>query len=799
MIELFAEIASLGEGNYSKHQYDVFVMLNDTLNSLFPSPSSYEEVYRIGGSLQLKFINKLAVCFSTYMRVHFATLVYTEDQVTISPVFKSGFEILLALSYIDDVEVYKSCLEFWLDWATYLVTIMKSSLVPPNNQLLQFSSYINQLTHCIITNMARPEEVIVVETESGDVIREFMKDTAAIDHYHQCRLTLTSLTQIDPSGTRNIMESIMLDSVSGIDFTWKKVNTLCWSVGSISGAFNIEDERRFIVLVIRELLALCEKMSGKNNKALVAANIMYVVRKYPRFLNSYWKFLCTVVNKLFEFMHELHEGVQDMACDTFLKISQKCAYQFVIEHENETGLFVEKICSRLTRIICDLEMRQVHVVYNSVGYMINSCPIISEKERILQLLLENSNNQWIQIIQKCRINNDYLFEIDTLQSIVDILKLNSAVSSSLDDVYQNQMNFLHSDLSDIYKILSEKISYIVMQQGDNATKLVIVKKLRSVKRETLKLLEICIKNASDLNTIINLYVPFIVQTVLPDYELSVAGAKDAELLNLLDTLVCKLKIRAQPFIPAILKYTFNSTVNLIDKDFMEYPEHRRYFFKLLESISSSCFTALMELPQQDMDLVINCVIWAFKHTMPDVAETGLQVLFKLFNNFAHPQYSSLDISQQFFKTYYISMMTHILSIITDSTQASVIEFHARIIASMITILESNILQFPLFPDVDGNTANNILCVKNYLVQLIGNAFSNLSEEQVRVFIEGLFALSENKDKFVIHLIDFILQTKVMQSQGSKDIYIDEYISELKSELVKKNQQLNNSLQNQNIF
>lgn len=36
----------------------------------------------------------------------------------------------------------------------------------------------------------------------------------------------------------------------------------------------------------------------------------YVVGQYPRFLRAHWKFLKTVVNKLFEFMHEMHPGVQ---------------------------------------------------------------------------------------------------------------------------------------------------------------------------------------------------------------------------------------------------------------------------------------------------------------------------------------------------------------------------------------------------------------------------------------------------------------------------------------------------------
>ena len=56
----------------------------------------------------------------------------------------------------------------------------------------------------------------------------------------------------------------------------------------------------------------------------------YVVGQYPRFLRNHWKFLKTVVNKLFEFMHETHPGVQDMACETFLKICYKCKRKFVL-------------------------------------------------------------------------------------------------------------------------------------------------------------------------------------------------------------------------------------------------------------------------------------------------------------------------------------------------------------------------------------------------------------------------------------------------------------------------------------
>eukprot|EP00121_Abeoforma_whisleri_P006023 Awhi_evm1s5467 len=84
-----------------------------------------------------------------------------------------------------------------------------------------------------------------------------------------------------------------------------------------------------------------------SNKAVVASNIMYVVGQYPRFLRAHWKFLKVVVKKLFEFMHESHEGVQDMSCDTFLKIAKKCRRLFVIVQHGEKMAFIDEIIEEM--------------------------------------------------------------------------------------------------------------------------------------------------------------------------------------------------------------------------------------------------------------------------------------------------------------------------------------------------------------------------------------------------------------------------------------------------------------------
>lgn len=48
----------------------------------------------------------------------------------------------------------------------------------------------------MVSRMAKPEEVLVVENDQGEVVREFMKDTDSINLYKNMRETLgTSLEQ----------------------------------------------------------------------------------------------------------------------------------------------------------------------------------------------------------------------------------------------------------------------------------------------------------------------------------------------------------------------------------------------------------------------------------------------------------------------------------------------------------------------------------------------------------------------------------------------------------------------------
>jgi exportin-1 len=191
-----------------------------------------------------------------------------------------------------------------------------SSAGAPNPSLLanyplrkhKYNEVLSNLRTVMIEKMVRPEEVLIVENEEGEIVREFVKESDTIQLYKTTRECLVYLTHLDVVDTENIMTDKLARQVDGSEWSWSNCNTLCWAIGSISMAMNEETEKRFLVTVIKDLLGLTEMKRGKDNKAVVASNIMYIVGQYPRFLKAHWKFLKTVVNKLFEFMHESHEG-----------------------------------------------------------------------------------------------------------------------------------------------------------------------------------------------------------------------------------------------------------------------------------------------------------------------------------------------------------------------------------------------------------------------------------------------------------------------------------------------------------
>lgn len=67
------------------------------------------------------------------------------------------------------------------------------------------------------------------------------------------------------------------------------------------------------------------------------------------------------------------------------------------------------------------------------------------------------------------------------------------------------------------------------------------------------------------------------------------------------------------------------TLEMINQDMEAYPEFRSNFFQLLNEISNFCFDVMIALPEEVFSVIIQAIVWAFKHSMRNVAELGMKV------------------------------------------------------------------------------------------------------------------------------------------------------------------------------
>ncbi|GAV00127.1 hypothetical protein RvY_11018 [Ramazzottius varieornatus] len=788
-LKCLTEVSGISTAQYPQYEKafkDLFSQTMEQLKQILPLDTDIRGAYAKGTDDEQKFIQNLAMFLASYLKEH---VQLVEKTAELRPYLLEGLKYLLLISVVEETEIFKICLELWNTLSSelylehpfntypssnaYFPALLKQGYESQSNSRRKFyDAVLTDVRLIMIARMAKPEEVLVVENEQGEVVREFMKDTDSINMYKLMRETLVYLTHLDTADTERIMTDKLQRQVDGSEWGWKNLNTLCWAIGSISGAMHEEDEMRFLVTVIKDLLGLCEMKRGKDNKAIIASNIMYIVGQYPRFLRAHWKFLKTVVNKLFEFMHETHDGVQDMACDTFIKIAQKCRRHFVTVQIGETFPFIDEILQNLRSIICDLSQQQVQTFYEAIGYMISSEADDSTQANLIDRLMSLPNQIWDETIQAIKVNPEALKDVECLKQFVNVLRANHRACISLGNVYVHQLKRNFYDMLQLYNLLSQSISQALMVGGDMANKGPYIKAMRTVKKEILKILSTWISKATNPQMVYEYFIPHVFESILNDYKSNVPDAREPEVLSLLRSIVERLENVITPRIGEIFSGVFECTLEMINKNFEEYPEHRTNFFLLIQSINQKCFPGMLAIPGPQFKLIIDSVVWAFKHHMRNVAEIGLHILYQMLKNIGS---QSAEVAQSFYKAYYLVLLEHLFSVASDPTHSGNLNMFSTIIAYMFSLVDDKKVAVAL-----GNTGeDNVAFLQNYLQRMLKAGFPHLTDSQIKITVQGMFQLDQDVTQFKEHLRDFLVQIKEYTGDDETDLFLEERETQLK--------------------
>ncbi|KAK6058655.1 CRM1 protein, partial [Cooperia oncophora] len=610
MIQIEAE-----DNAYKEKLCAMFCATIKEIGSLLGEGADLAAAYQKGSDQDQKFISCLAQFLVAFLKDHSALVeTYNSAFPQVTDYHKYAIELLLSISQVEDVEIFKVCLDYWCALTSELYRL--NPFAPPSPPIaISFScggaaagkehprrklykEHLSNLRTIMISRMAKPEEVLVVENDQGEVVREIVKDTDSITLYKNMRECLVYLTHLDCKDTE-------------------------------------------------------QKMTDK--------------------------LASQVINKLFEFMHETHEGVQDMACDTFIKIAMKCKRHFVIMQVGEQTPFIDEMLKNLSGIICDLAPSQVHVFYEAVGHIISSASDEPDQQAdLIEKLMALPNSVWDEIIANAGENMAVLEDAEVSRNLLNILKTNVACCKAAGNPFITQLSRLYIDLLSLYRILSEKVSTAVEQNGQEVLKMPLLKTMRAVKREILILISTWVASAKDRQMVLENIVPPLFDAVLFDYQKNVPAAREPKVLSLLSIIVTKLGSMLASQVPQILAAVFECTLEMINKDMEAFPEHRTNFFQLIHALTVECFQVFLALPPEQLSYIIDAVVWAFQHSMRNVAEIGLDILKDMLDRV---EFLPREQSQPFYKRFYMQILQHVLAVVADSSQVHVAGVYSLISVS----------------------------------------------------------------------------------------------------------------------
>ncbi|MDP2437028.1 MAG: hypothetical protein Q8P67_14875, partial [archaeon] len=400
----------------------------------------------------------------------------------------------------------------------------------------------------------------------------------------------------------------------------------------------------------------------------------------------------------------------------------------------------------------------------AVGCMIQSHPDQRVRGKLVDSLMALPNKSWREAIRLANDSIESLRSVECANTLAAILKTNERVCFSVGQSFSAQMARMFQDMLHLYKTYSGFVTKAVTEEGAEAIHFALVRAIRSTKKEVLRLVETFVMKTNDPETISSKFVPPILEAVLGDYHRSHPDARDAEVLSLFAAIINKLQGSMSPLIPDVLKGVFECTLAMIKKNFQDYPDHRVFFFTLLRAIFSHCFRSLFNIPKTYFKMIVDSIVWATRHTLRPVSETGLLLMQDLWRNMAKSGAASA-----FFSSFYIKLFSEVFYVLTDRSHKFGFALQSSILKDMIYAVQTNAIDTPIYQPEGGEEKPNDIYLKNFILNLIGKHFPNVGQSNAKSFVIGLFDHCRELPEFKTHLRDFLVQLQEFSPDDNQDL------------------------------
>lgn len=688
---------------------------------------------------------------------------------------RTGIRYLILLTEVREESLYRQSCDFWLWYSEYLTKIKDDLYGNPNQlrrQALQLQNplatlrqqihlepkFLNETALLLILRVPQPEEILITVDENGIPKKETQKHAQSTQLYQTLKTVFRNYAGLDWGTLREILKFKLNKQFDGTEWSFNNMNSLCWAVGTLANALSKSDEKTFLIFFLRNLLQMCENKTDIESKAIIASNIMHIVSQFSRFLIMNFEFLKTVLYKLLEFMTNKFAGVQEMACNIFLKICERCKNDLArpqpnIKQPNEPAApaFVISFIPTVDTHTSHLSTFQRIQFYESVGHMISAFP---DPEGQMQLTIQLMSRMEV-VWQNLMGGLDNLQAFMNEQKLLEIsfyLRVNERLAACIGRPYSAYFNRSFGQIDRLYGAFYQLIQSEVQTHGPAALEYFSVKKFRAIRRDLLSLLKTFVAAyQNDQQTFITNYGQ-IISFMLGAYRDENPALREPEVLLFMAEAVKSLKEAMEGVLAQVMSGVLEAVLPMITTDFSSFPEHRANFFVFVQAMVSKCFQVFFNVEQEQFKTVINCVIWAIKHELPALYNIGLDTLICILECLD----SRPHFAETFYQFYFANLLADTLYVLTDGLHTNGFESQSKILHILLSQIPR--LSCRLIPN--DTSSDNMQAVSQYILKILSENFSNLAIPDHQKWLGNLFSSVQDLKAFRTALRDYLISLKI---------------------------------------
>ena len=576
------------------------------------------------------------------------------------------------LKILDSQTAVRTCVDCLAELSTYFFS--QKSIVQPIPELI-----ITMFT-VLINNMESPTDFPPRELTNSET-------------YENMRVSVIVLANLQREATAQILVQEMQEA-EDIESLLK----IIWSASAVSGAYTQEIETQIAAAMLTFLEG--ELDSGASYE--VACGYAYLAAHFTRYLYNNWEHLHNVSRRLFSYLTEENEELQDASVSAILMLAQRCWKHLIVPHQGEKA-FVIELTEQINSLISALPGNLVPTLYEALSELIIHVNDESKGHLIAQMLVAPVE-LWKTAIEDLTEYTNILTPIAVFSKVIVIS--DTAFYPEVEEVIERAVQLL---------------TQLSSTDEEGAV---------DVRSNILELVEAFFKFHYDSSS-----VQPLIQIVVTDYMEAPINLKLPQSLDCFSQILRKLPSEP-PFDESFLSDIVLATKEVLD---LPSPEIAASYAKLLGILLGFEFVRSSELFGQLLELLIVGVMRPEEF----VTRRALSGLLNFLNDTA---------TNESLREFVVANFA--IPILQDLTTAIMDRIHLPVF-NMLS--QAIILLIRINPDKES--------VCGAMVERITTNYHHVPGEDATNFVQTLISSTENEKDFKEIMKDFIISLRKTSSKA----------------------------------